>query len=185
MKAPFTIFTALTLLSLGGLAACDGKPPTDKARNAAPVETPRRKPGLWKQTVLVEDLNALQSVNLCLDAASDVALSWWSQQGFRQNCSRNEIKRQPDGSWRFSAVCEAGGVRTTSQGSAVGDFNRKYQLRSDVTTVNSPVAQMNGTRKIAIDAEWQGECPRGMNPGDMDLPDGRRVNLLELSGVNR
>lgn len=187
MKASGPILTALALLALAGVAACDGKSSSDKpqAKAAAPVETPRRKPGLWKQTVLIEDMNALQSVSLCLDAESDLALSWWSQQGFRQGCSRNEVKRQPDGSWRFSAFCEAGGVQTTSQGSAVGDFSRKYQLKSEVTTVNSPVPQMNGTRQITIDAEWQGECPRGMNPGDLDLPDGQRVNLLELGGARK
>lgn len=168
-----------------GLTACkrNDAEKTDKQIAAAPtVEVPKRKPGLWKQTLLVEGLDVLQTVQLCLDEASDSKLAWWGQQGFKQSCSKNEITRAPDGSWAFNSVCEGGGVKTTNTGSAVGDFNSRYQIKADTTTSGAPIAQMNGSRTITIDAEWVGECPAGMKPGDMELPNGQRMNMLEVSG---
>lgn len=152
------------------------------AAPAAAVEVPKRKPGLWKQTMLVEEAGVLQTVQICLDAASDSKLAWWGQQGFKQACSKSEVTRQPDGSWKFSSVCSGAGVKTTNDGSAVGDFNSKYQLKAASTTTGAPVPAMNGSRTITIDAEWLGECPAGMKPGDIDLPNGQRVNMLEVSG---
>lgn len=146
------------------------------------VEVPKRKPGLWKQTMLVEGIDVIQTVQLCIDAASDSKLAWWGQQGFKQACSKNEVVRQPDGSWKFSSVCSGAGVKTTNDGSAVGDFSSKYQLRADSTTSGAPVPEMNGSRSITIDAVWAGECPAGMKPGDMETANGQRINMLELSG---
>jgi hypothetical protein len=155
----------------------------DKAAAPAVVEVPARKPGLWRQTMLVEGIDMIQTVELCLDKASDGKLAWWGQQGFKQACSKNEIKHQADGSWTFSSVCEGAGVKTTNDGSAVGDFSSKYQIKADSTTTGAPVPEMNGSRTITIDAEWLGECAAGMKPGDMDLPNGQRINMLEVSGL--
>lgn len=176
-----TILGALVLVA----TACSPREsgPDAKKAAAAPVaETPKRKPGLWKQTMLVEGIDGIQSVQLCLDGPSDAKLSWWGQQGFKQTCSKNEISQETDGSWRFSSVCEGAGVRTTNDGAAVGDFNTKYQLKAVSTTSGAPIPEMNGTRDVSIDAEWLGACPTGMRPGDMELPDGRRINMLKVAG---
>jgi len=154
---------------------------TSKA-NPAAVDVPKRKPGLWKQTLLVEGGDALQTSRLCLDEASDPKLAWWSQHGFKQACSKNEIVHQADGSWKFSLVCEGAGMKTTNYGTVVGDFSSRYQLKAESTTTGAPDARMNGSRTVIIDSEWLGECPVGMNPGDMDLPNGHRLNMLEISG---
>lgn len=166
-------------------AACSRADRAGDADKPAPavVEVPKRKPGLWKQTMLVEGVDVLQTVKLCLDEASDPKLAWWGQQGFKQACSKNDVERQPDGSWKFSSSCEGAGVKTTNDGVAVGDFSSRYQLRAESTTTGAPIPQLNGSRTITIDAEWAGECPAGMGPGDMDMPDGQRVNMLEISGL--
>ena len=169
------------------LAACNKKPAeqagqANVAAQPAKVETPKRKPGLWKQTIFVEDINALQTATVCLDADADAKMAWWAQQGVRGGCAKNDMRRQPDGSWKFSSVCEmAGGIKMTTDGTAVGDFQSKYEVKAETTTSGAPMAQMNGTRTVTIDASWQGACPAGMKPGDMELPDGRRVNMLEMA----
>ena len=176
---------ALSLAAAAVLVAgCNGQKTDGAADTGAPaqVEVPKRTPGLWKQTMLVEGVDMLQTVKICLDEASDAKLAWWGQQGFKQSCSKNEIAKQADGSWKFSSVCEGAGVKTTNDGSAVGDFSSKYQLKAESTTTGAPIPQMNGSRTITIDAEWVSECPTGMKPGDMDLPNGQRVNMLEVSG---
>lgn len=166
------------------LAACEGETPESKTKAAAPavVETPKRKPGLWKQTMTIEDIGASQVANICLDPDTDSKLSWWAQQGVRGGCAKNEVAKQPDGSWAFSSACElVGGVNMTTEGNAVGDFQESYTVTARTTTTGAPMAQMNGTRTTIIEASWVGPCPAGMKPGEMELPDGRRVDMLAMA----
>jgi hypothetical protein len=167
------------------LAACDRQAPEEEdAGPSAPavVETPTRKAGLWKQTMSIEGLNMIQTVNLCLDAASEKKVSWWAQQGARGGCDKNDVQRNPDGSWSFSSVCHLeGGMKTTTTGQAVGDFQRAYQVKAESTTEGSPIPAMNRTNTVTIDATWLGECPAGMVAGDMDLPSGQRMNVLQMA----
>ena len=171
------------------LAACNRQKSNDQQASAvasapAPVPTPTRKPGLWKQTMFLEDNNAMQTASLCLDKAADAKMAWWAQQGVRGGCAKNDVQRQPDGSWKFSSVCEmAGGIKMVTEGSAVGDFDSKYQVKAETTTTGAPMPQMNGTHAVTIDATWEGPCPEGMQPGDMQLPDGRRVNMLAMANA--
>nr|QQZ49522.1 hypothetical protein JKL49_21540 [Phenylobacterium glaciei] len=39
---------------------------------------------------------------------------------------------------------------------------------------------MNGPHKITVEAAWQGACPEGYKPGDMSLPGGIKINILDL-----
>lgn len=169
-----------------GVAACDRQAPREEPAAEAPaaVEVPSRKPGLWRQTMMVDGVDVLQSVSLCLDAAADKQVAWWGQQGLREGCEKNEVTRNPDGSWSFAAVCTMqGGVKTTNNGRAVGDFQSRYQVTAETTTTGSPMPALNGTRAITIDATWEGECPADMRPGDMELPSGQRMNVLQLSNA--
>jgi len=156
--------------------------PTATAAKPANVETPQRKAGLWKQSMSIEGTNIKQVASLCLDNQSDKKIAWWAQQGLRGGCGKNDVQRQPDGSWKFSSSCEmAGGIKMDSEGVATGDFGSKYEVKATTTTTGAPMAQMNGTRTVVIDAEWTGPCPAGMKGGDIELPDGRRVNMMAMA----
>jgi len=169
------------------LAACnrDEIPKEDQAATAAPrkiYETPTRKPGLWKQVMSIQGTPISQTAELCLDPDSDKKLAWWAQQGVRSGCAKNEVTRRPDGSWGFSYACDmAGGIHTNTSGKATGDFQSAYTVTAESTTTGAAIPQMNATRTVVIDATWTGECPAGMAPGDMRLPDGRKMNVLAAS----
>lgn len=164
------------------LTACDrqASDQTEAAGGApAAVETPSRKAGLWKNTMTIEGMNVMQTASLCLDEATDKKVSWWAQQGARGGCDQNEVKKNPDGSWSFSSVCRLeGGMKTTTTGQAVGDFNRAYQVRAETTTENAPIPAMNRTNTVVIDASWEGACPPDMKPGDMVAANGMKINVL-------
>jgi hypothetical protein len=160
-------------------------PATGAAAKKAPVPTPQRKPGLWKQTMSMEGLPFSQTVTLCLDAQSDKQVAWWAQQGARSGCAKNDVAQQADGSWKFSSVCElAGGVKMQSEGTASGDFSSKYRLTATTTTSGAKNEQFNGSHTVNIDAEWTGPCPAGMKGGDMQLPNGQIVNTLQMAPHN-
>jgi hypothetical protein len=172
------------VLAGGALAGCHQAPPAaaDGAEAApAAVDIPVRKPGLWKQTMFAEQGDQMQSMTLCLDAAADSVISWWGKGGNHRSCSKNDMIRQPDGSWKFSSVCPGpGGSQAQLDGSVVGDFNTKYEIKAESTLNNSPTPALAGTKQLTIDGEWIGECPAGMRPGDMQSDNGQRINILDL-----
>jgi hypothetical protein len=179
----------LAILAVAGvsLAACDKKPAAaSAATEAAEPDMPVRKPGLWKQTLLVGGDPFVQDVKLCLDAEAEKKVSWWGKKGLRADCVEDEIVQQPDGSWRFSSVCVGQDhVKTTTRGSTVGDFQRRYQINAEMTISNPADPRQSGTRSMTLDAEWLGPCPSGMKPGQLDYPSGESVNLLDLAGPDQ
>jgi len=164
-----------------GVAGCEGPKAPEAAVSAAEARpAPVRKPGLWKNSVLAEGAGGVQGVKICLDKEAEKILSLWGQGGSRGKCSVNEVSQRPDGRWTFNSVCEPGdGVKVSTQGSVVGDFSSRYQAQYRVVTNNAPDPAFNGEKIITIDAEWIGECPSGMRPGDMELADGQRMNVLD------
>ena len=176
---------ALTL----SLAACQRPPESaaNSATNAATntatstaAPTAQRRAGLWEQRV--SDGNTVQISRLCLDAATDTRLSLFGRQMNENQCQTHLMTRQPNGAWRISTVCDMGsGGRVTTSGLATGDFTSRYQIRFETSTVGAALEQMNGQHRLIVDAAYQGPCPAGMSPGEMELPGGRRISALDIS----
>jgi hypothetical protein len=180
MKKSIALLVAVGVLVMSGCRAPTAPAAADASGSSQ--TTPFRKPGLWRQAMLIEGAEAVQSLSLCLDAESDRQLAWWGgSTGLRQGCTRNDVRQLPSGAWRFASRCESPtGVITEAAGEAVGNFEEKYQLKAVTTVRNSPVLALLGTRTVSIDAEWIGPCPSGMMPGDVRLETGQSVNLLKL-----
>jgi len=173
------VISAMTL----ALSACEKpeKKAADQAKPFQPSSTPpQRRPGLWEQRVSNGDF--VQVSRLCVDAATDARLSWWGTQASKDICEKNIASARTDGGWQFSSVCDMGsGGKTTTSGVATGDFNAHYQITAESSTVGAAAPQMNGLRKMTIDAAWQGPCPADMKGGDMALPGGLKINLLDVA----
>jgi len=151
----------------------------------APAAPPalKRKAGLWEMRLSMADNDFVQTMRLCVDEASEAKMSVWGGQTTKEMCSRNNVTRRPDGTWAFSSVCDMGsGGTVTTAGTASGDFQKRYQVRAETSTVGAAVPQMNRASTLTIDASWQGPCEAGMKGGDMVLPGGVRVNALEAAG---
>lgn len=177
------VSTVALLIAVGlPLAAC-GPKAEKKAEAPKVVETPTRKPGLWKQTMSAEGMPNLPAVSFCINGAVDKKLAWWGQQGARGGCRKNDVTQNADGSWSFESICEAAtGARTVTSGKASGDFQSSYRVEATTTTVGAPTAELNGAKTVVMTATWDGPCPSDMQPGDMRLPDGSLVNLVQLTG---
>jgi hypothetical protein len=174
------------------LAACNRNDQSDEPSKMAgtvvtpggpkptPPQTAQRKAGLWEQRISIEGVDFVQTMRVCLDAATDQKVSWWGDQNARSDCEKNLVSRQTDRNWRFSSVCDMGsGGKVTTSGVASGDFGSKYQVSAETSTAGAAAPQMNGTRKLAIDAKWEGPCPAGMTPGEVELPGGARLDLVQ------
>lgn len=198
MRTTIVLAGAASLLAL---AACSKK--TETAATGAPADAnatapvsssasssaapsgaftpPSRKPGLWEQTIALQTMK--QTTSICLDETVDQKMKWWGSQAGKgkQDCSEQSVKPHMGGGWEFHAVCKMGESGTvTSDGQATGDFGSHYTVDVTSTTAGSPMAQANGVHKIKIDAVWKGPCPADMRPGDMTLPGGMKMNMIDV-----
>ena len=175
--------------ALAGLAACGPKTETQaaapaaapKAEAAAPAPLtaaawPKRKPGLWTQTMSLKNFN--RSFRFCIDEATDQKMGLNSQ-GADTHCRQTAMTRGLDGGWTIVSACDMGAAgKTDSTIHVSGDLGVRYVM--DITTTTTGAAQpaLNGEHKMAMTAEWSGACPAGWTGGDVEMPGGRRINLV-------
>jgi hypothetical protein len=76
----------------------------------------------------------------------------------------------------IDATCTTAGRTTTSHAVVTGSFDSAYTMT--VTTQGDGVA--GGTRTVTITAKWLGPCAADQRPGDMTMPNGMTVNILEI-----
>lgn len=164
-------------MSLLALAACQKKTeeaaktgdaaPAAAAAPPAPIGPPKRKPGLWAQTMNTAGMK--QVVKLCLDADTEAKMSVWGQDMSKSMCSKSVIT-PVQGGMQFASECDMGEMgHVSSTGTAIGDFNSSYTVKISSTTTGSKMAQANGHHEMTMDATYQGACPAGMKGGDMKM----------------
>ncbi|HEY3948532.1 DUF3617 domain-containing protein [Phenylobacterium sp.] len=183
-----------TVAALATLSACSKKTDTAATGTAAnttatasasssgPMGFPSRKAGLWEQTVSSDQFH--QTMSMCLDAATDAKMKVWGSQmrGGKTDCSEQKITPRLGGGWSIHAVCAMGESGTvTTDGEASGDFGSHYTVDMTSTTSGSPMQQANGVHKVKMEATWKGPCPADMKGGDMALPGGMKINVLDAA----
>ena len=149
------------------------------AAEAAGIDLPARKAGQWEIRLTPKTAGAAPSMvtQLCLDAASDKALM---QQGLAMSpgCTTNQ-SRDGNGNMVFDSVCNTGGRKTTAHAVISGDFQSRYTIDIVADTTTGGAGKPKHS-EMQQEASWKGACPAGMKPGDMVLPGGRKVNLLDV-----
>jgi hypothetical protein len=193
----------LTAVSLVALSACSKKPdqtpprtppppdskphvatpasgaPTAGTTAAAPVSMPARTPGLWEQKV--SSRGRTQVSRICLDKAVEQRFTVWGQNAGRGACGHIRITPRVGGGWDFTSSCDTGETgRTVTRGEATGDFAKAYKVSAESRISGARAPEMNGTHAMTLEASWQGPCPAGMRPGDMLLPGGLKINMMQI-----
>jgi hypothetical protein len=171
--------------SSGSASATPGAAPSPPSAASADL-TPHRRPGLWRQ-VIVMDGQAPQGpgMRVCVDAASDAGMSLAGAQSMgKTKCPAPQFTRNLDGSLNFSSTCGvAGHGVVTSSGVVKGDFNTSYTTVIHVVYAGLPVASMNGPHTMTITGTWQGPCAPGEKGGDVILPNGAILNAPDRSAA--
>ncbi|HEY0437305.1 MAG TPA: SIMPL domain-containing protein [Phenylobacterium sp.] len=175
----------------GTKAAADGGAAAAPVASAAPTSSspPARKAGLWEQSMSMslpsgEKHQIAQAIRTCVDAASEAKLKWWATENRpgKTMCSEESVTPKLGGGWAFHSVCNMGDSgKVASDGEATGDFGSHYRVDVTSVTTGSAMAQSNGTHKMAIEATWKGACPADMKPGDVEMPGGMKINLVDAA----
>ena len=72
---------------------------------------------------------------------------------------------------------------STIEGRTETTFLRDTAYRTEVVGRVGPTGRVAETQRTIIDGRHVGSCPVGMKPGDMVLPNGLTLNLVQLSAV--
>ncbi|MET3497210.1 DUF3617 domain-containing protein [Variovorax boronicumulans] len=163
-------------IAVACMAAC-----TIAAGSAFATDYPPRKPGLWeiKTGDGTAGKAAGQTIQQCIDAASDKALRDMGQGMGKDMCARQDLRTE-GGKLVMDSVCKIGTTTATSRAVMTGDFSASYRMES-TSTYNPPL--MGRTEGSSVmEARWVGPCKPGQKPGDMVMSNGMTMNVLDMMG---
>jgi hypothetical protein len=146
--------------------------------SAFAIDYPARKPGLWEiQTGDAPGKGAGQTIQQCIDAASDKTLREMGQGMGKDLCSKQELRLE-SGKLVMDSVCKIGTTTATSHAVMSGDFSTAYRMESRSTYSPPLMGRTEGTS--LMEAKWVGPCKPGQKPGDMVMSNGMKMNVLDM-----
>ena len=83
----------------------------------------------------------------------------------------------------FDTVCKLGAATTTTKGTITGSFDSAYTMKITTKTAGGPpIPGMapGGETKMTVEAKHLGACQTGQKPGDIIMPNGMKMNVLEM-----
>ena len=161
----------LSLLSALGLLALL------PAADAQAVDLPVRKAGLWEMK-MVRTGSSVPDMTMqhCTDATTDKQMSTTFSPG-KETCAKQDVQKTATG-YVSDSVCAVAGITVTSHAEITGDFNSAYTVKSTAHSERSGGPARDST--TTIEAKWLGACKADQKPGDIVMPGGMKMNILEL-----
>ena len=146
--------------------------------DALAVELPVRKAGLWEMK-MVRAGGSMPNMTMqhCTDATTDKQMSTSFSPG-KETCSKQDIQKTATG-YVSDSVCSVAGMTITSHADFTGDFNSAYTVKSTSRTEGAP-SGMPRESTTTIEAKWLGACKSDQRPGDIVMPGGMKMNILDL-----
>lgn len=136
-----------------------------------------RKPGLWEVSVLNSGQPNELRLKQCSDSSTDAQMMQMSnaQMG---DCRSLKMLKTTTG-YEFASECTFRTSTIKTRGTLKGDFNSQYT--GDVLTSMEPPLFGQAQSSSKISARWAGPCPSGLNPGDIQMPDGSKVDMKQAA----
>jgi hypothetical protein len=147
------------------------------------LDMPPRKPGLWELKMDFEGRKMpATSMKQCTDAASDKIMNANFGGPAQEACSKQDMTKTATG-MIVDSVCKFGEGTTTTHAVIAGDFDSAYTV--DVSSKREggramPGMPADGSSHMTITAKWLGPCAADQKPGDVTMPNGMTMNVLEI-----
>lgn len=148
------------------------------AAGAQAVDLPTRKAGLWEMK-MVRTGGAVPDMTMqhCTDATTDKQMSTSFSPG-KETCAKQDIQKTATG-YVSDTVCSVAGMTITSHAEITGDFNSAYTVKSTSKSEGGP-ANIVRDSTTTIEAKWLGACKSDQKPGDIVMPGGMKMNIMDL-----
>jgi hypothetical protein len=142
------------------------------------ADLPQHKAGLWQVTTTspAGDMPSRQ-VQMCIDPATDAAMTRLGMSMSQGVCSKTDVKRDGD-TITAGSVCKNGQTQTSSR--AVTHLFGDSAYHTDINFTFDPPLMGRASSVLAQDAKWLGACPADMKPGDLVMANGMKVNIRTL-----
>ena len=148
------------------------------AADVLAVELPVRKAGLWEMKMVrtggtVPDM----TMQHCTDATTDKQMSSSFSPG-KETCQKQDIQKTATG-FVSDSVCGVAGMTITSHAEITGDFNSAYTVKSTSHSDGALTGKSHDST-TTIEAKWLGACKADQKPGDIVMPGGMKMNVMDL-----
>jgi hypothetical protein len=151
---------------------------TAASAEAATVELPVRKAGLWEMKMVSGAQLPNVIMQHCTDETTDKQMSTAFSPMAKDVCSKNEIQKTATG-YATDAVCSVGGMSMTSHSDIVGDFNSAYSIKVTSHNDGGPSGAPRDNT-MTLEAKWLGPCKPDQKPGDIMMPGGFKMNVKDM-----
>jgi hypothetical protein len=149
------------------------------ALEAGAVDLPTRKAGLWEMKVVRSGTSVPDmTMQHCTDATTDKEMSTAFSPSGKDVCSKQDIQKTATG-YVSDTVCGVAGMTITSHAEITGDFNSAYTVKSTSHSERSPSGAPRDST-TTIEAKWLGACKPDQKPGDIVMPGGMKMNIMDL-----
>jgi hypothetical protein len=148
------------------------------AMAAMAADLPQRKPGLWDVTLSMPNgRTSAQAMKFCTDAATDASLYQAGMNAAQGMCSRNDVTRAGN-IVTIDTECKMGDMTVKSH--AVMTFTSDTAYTTNIQTHFDPPMMGRSESSMTQEAKWAGACPADLQPGDMVMPNGMKMNMKSL-----
>jgi hypothetical protein len=149
---------------------------------AAAFELPARKAGLWEIAMAAEGPQPMgQTMQQCIDAATDKALND-KFSGIQPDCSQRDVNRSGS-TITIDSSCKIANRATHTHMVIEGDFDSAYTMKIATSIDGDPAkGQQAIKRDMTLKAKWLGPCKPDQKPGDIEMSNGMKMNILEMPG---
>ena len=142
------------------------------AASASAAELPARKAGLWEITSSASGRS--MKMQQCIDASTDQAMQGHGGAAAGNDCSKRDVQKSGS-TMTVDSVCTVAGKAVTSHIVVNGSFDSEYTMN-----ITSQGAARGGQSGVTLTARWLGPCAADQKPGDMIMPNGTKMNILNM-----
>jgi hypothetical protein len=149
------------------------------AQDAAAVELPTRKAGLWELRMMrAGSPTPEMAMQHCTDETTDKQMTASFSPMAKEKCAKNETQKTATG-YTTDSVCSFGGTTMTSHSEITGDFNSAYAVKVTSQNDHAPAGAPRDNN-MTLEAKWLGPCKADQKPGDIVMPGGFKMNIMEM-----
>jgi hypothetical protein len=155
------------------------------AGQAAALDLPARKAGLWELQMNFENRNLpSQTMQHCIDADTDKLMNSMGGAMRSDMCSKQDVQKVGS-TIVVDSVCKVGPATTTSHAVVSGDFSSAYTVKvsSKREGAAAPGMPASGESAMTIAAKWLGACKADQRPGDIIMAGGRKFNIRDMQNL--
>jgi len=151
------------------------------AAPATAQDFPIMKSGQWETSTTTSRSSdgPLSKITMCTDEAIQRQMMDMSKGMQREMCSKSDLRRE-GAKYIGDSVCKMGESKMTTHSVMTIQGDTAYKVA--ITTTYDPPFMGMKDASTSVEGKYVGPCRDGLQPGDVLMPDGRKMNMKAAAG---